>query len=142
MTGGSGEVAVQAWRGFSVVADLTGEFAGSSNIPGQSLALVFVTAGPRFTYFSHRFHRYAPFAQGLVGVVHGFDAPFPNNAGSTTGAASALAAFVGGGLDISINHYLAVRPIQADYGFSQLPNSVNAHQNVFRYSAGFVLHTR
>ena len=51
MTGGSGEVAVQAWRGFSVVADLTGEFAGSSNIPGQSLALVFVTAGPRFTYY-------------------------------------------------------------------------------------------
>jgi hypothetical protein len=126
----------------SVAADLTGEFAGTSNIPGRSLALVFVTAGPRFTYYPPRFHRYAPFAQGLIGVVHGFDAPFPNNAGSTTGAASALAAFVGGGLDISINHYLAVRPIQADYGFSQLPNSVNAHQNVFRYSAGFVLHTR
>jgi hypothetical protein len=94
MTGGSGEFAVQAWRGFSVVADLTGEFAGSSNIPGQSLALVFVTAGPRFTYHPHRFHRYAPFAQGLVGVVHGFDAPFPNNSGSTTNAASALAALL------------------------------------------------
>jgi outer membrane immunogenic protein len=142
MTGGSGEFAVQAWRGFSAVADLTGEFAGSSNIPGQSLALVFVTAGPRFTYHTRRFPRYAPFAQGLVGVVHGFDAPFPNNSGSTTGAASALAAFVGGGLDISINRYLAVRPIQADYGYSQLPNSINAHQNVFRYSAGIVLCTR
>jgi hypothetical protein len=142
MMGGSGEFAVQAWRRFSVVADLNGEFAGSSNIPGQSLALVFVTAGPRFTYYSHRFSRYAPFAQGLVGVVHGFDAPFPNSSGSTNGAASALATFVGGGLDISVNHYLAVRPIQADYGLSQLPNSINAHQNVFRYSAGFVLHTR
>ena len=139
MMGGSGEFAVQAWRGFSVVADLTGEFAGSSNIPGQSLALVFVTAGPRFTYFTHRFPRYAPFAQGLVGVVHGFDAPFPNNSGSTTGAASAVAAFVGGGLDISINHHLAVRPIQADYALTQLPNSINAHQNLFRYSAGIVL---
>jgi len=142
MSGGSGEFAVQAWRGFSVVADLTGEFAGASNIPGQSLALVFVTAGPRFTYYTHRFHRYAPFAQGLVGVVHGFDAPFPNNSGSTTGAANALAAFVGGGLEISIKPYLAVRPIQADYGLSQLPNSVNAHQNLFRYSAGIVLRTR
>ena len=139
MTGGSGEVAVQAWRRFSVVADLTGEFAGTSNIPGQSLALVFVTAGPRFTYYAHRVSRYAPFAQGLVGVVHGFDAPFPNNAGSTTGAANALAVLVGGGLDISINHYLGVRPIQADYGLSQLPNSINAHQNLFRYSAGIVL---
>ena len=142
MNGGSGEFAIQAWRGFSVVADLTGEFAGSSNIPGQSLALVFVTAGPRFTYFTHRFSRYTPFVQGLVGVVHGFDAPFPNNSGSTSGAASALATVVGGGLDISINHHLAVRPIQADYGFSQLPNSVNAHQNLFRYSAGIVLRTR
>jgi outer membrane immunogenic protein len=139
MTGGSGEFAVQAWRGFSAVADLTGEFAGSSNIPGQSLALVFVTAGPRFTFYTHHFRRYAPFAQGLVGVVHGFDAPFPNTSGSTNGAANALAAFVGGGLDISINRYLAVRPIQADYGFSQLPNSINAHQNLFRYSAGIVL---
>jgi hypothetical protein len=118
MSGGSGEVAVQAWRRFSVVADLTGEFAGSSNIPGQSLALVFVTAGPRFTYYTHRFSRYAPFAQGLVGVVHGFDAPFPNNSGSTTGAASALAAFVGGGLDISINHHLAVRPIHWSFYIS------------------------
>ena len=142
MMGGSGEFAVQAWRGFSVVADLTGEFAGSSNIPGQSLALVFVTAGPRFTYHPHRFHRYAPFAQGLVGVVHGFDAPFPNNSGSTSNAASALAALLGGGLDISLNRYLAVRPIQADYGYSQLPNSVNAQQNLFRYSAGIVLRTR
>jgi outer membrane immunogenic protein len=142
MSGGSGEFAVQAWRRFSVVADLTGEFAGNSNIPGQSLALVFVTAGPRFTYYIHRFPHYAPFAQGLVGVVHGFDAPFPNNSGSTTGAANALAAFVGGGLNISINRYLAVRPIQADYGLSQLPNSVNAHQNLFRYSAGIVLRTR
>jgi outer membrane immunogenic protein len=142
MTGGSGEFAVQAWRGFSVVADLTGEFAGSSNIPGQSLALVFVTAGPRFTYFTNRFSRYTPFVQGLVGVVHGFDAPFPNNSGSTSGAASALATVVGGGLDISINHHLAVRPIQADYGYSQLSNSVNAHQNLFRYSAGIVLRTR
>ncbi len=142
MMGGSGEFGVQAWRGFSVVADLTGELAASSNIPGQSLALVFVTAGPRFTYHPHRFSRYAPFAQGTVGVVHGFDAPFPNNSGSTNGAASALATFVGGGLDISINHYLAVRSIQADYGLSQLPNSVNAHQNVFRASAGIVLHTR
>jgi outer membrane immunogenic protein len=139
MTGGSGEFAVQAWRGFSAVADLTGEFAGTSNIPGQSLALVFVTAGPRFTYYPHRFSRYSPFAQGLVGVVHGFDAPFPNNSGSTTGAATGLAVLVGGGLDISINHHLAVRPIQADYGLSQLPNSVNAHQNLFRYSAGIVL---
>jgi hypothetical protein len=142
MNGGSGEFAVQAWRGFSVVADLTGEFAGSSNIPGQSLALVFVTAGPRFTYFTHRFSRYTPFVQGLVGVVHGFDAPFPNNSGSTNGEASALATVVGGGLDISINRYLAVRPIQADYAFSQLPNSVNAHQNLFRYSAGIVLRSR
>jgi hypothetical protein len=142
MMGGSGQFAVQAWRGFSVVAALTGELAGSSNIPGQSLSLAFVTAGPRYTYFSHRFSRYAPFAQGLVGVVHGFDAPFPNNSGTTNGAASALAAFVGGGLDISINHYLAVRAIQADYGLSQLPNSINGHQNLFRASAGFVLHTR
>jgi outer membrane immunogenic protein len=142
MTGGSGEFAVQAWRGLSVIADLTGEFAGSSNIPGQSLALVFVTAGPRLTYFTHRFSRYTPFVQGLVGVVHGFDAPFPNNSGSTNGAASALATVVGGGLDISINRYLAIRPIQADYALSQLPNSVNAHQNLFRYAAGIVLRTR
>ena len=99
------------------------EFAGSSNIPGQSLALVFVTAGPRFTYHTHRFHRYAPFAQGLV-PSRTASAPFPNHSGSTTEAASALAALVGGGLDISITDYRPVRPIQVDYGYWQLPSSI------------------
>ena len=35
MAGGSGEFAVQAWRGFSVVADLTGEFAAARTYLGS-----------------------------------------------------------------------------------------------------------
>jgi peptidoglycan-associated lipoprotein len=139
MQGGSAEVALHAWRTLSVVADLTGQLTGSATIPGQSLALVFVTGGPRFTYRIHHSFRYAPFAQGLVGVVHGFDAPFPTNSGQTIGASSSIAAFMGGGLDIAINHHLSIRPIQADYGLSYLPNNKNDQQNLFRYTGGIVL---
>ena len=139
MSGGNAEAAVRVWRGFSAVADITGTHAGSTSIANQSLSLVSVTGGPRFTYRPHWASRYRVFAQGLVGTVHGFDAPFPTTASPLSTSANALAVFVGGGFDISIGHHLAVRAIQADYGFTQLPNQVNDSQHLLRLSTGLVL---
>ena len=141
MNGGSAELAVHAYRGFSGVFDLTGDHAGTTSVPGQSLTLLTFTGGPRF---SHSFHAQSkrsitPFVQGLVGAVHGFDAPFPNSSGSTSSSATALAVLVGGGLDISLSPRIAVRPIQADYGLTHLPNNANNSQNLLRLSAGLVV---
>lgn len=135
MNGGSTEVALHTWRWFSAVADLTGERTGSVNGGLQGLSLVFFTAGPRFTYPIH--HRYAPFVQTLVGGVHGFDTYFPVTSGSS-GAASSFALLAGGGLDIRMKSWLAIRPIQADYFLPRLPNGVNNRQNNLRLGAGVV----
>jgi hypothetical protein len=139
MTGGSSEVAVHAFRGLSVVADLTGERATSIGpTDGDDLSLVVFTVGPRF---SHRFAggKFTPFVQGLVGVAHGFDGLFPGSNGSLFGAASARAVMAGGGLDLTINRHLAIRAIQADYLRTQLPNGQGSEQNLLRAGAGIVL---
>jgi len=136
MNGGTAEVAFYIDHGLSAVADLTGEHSASVNGGPQGLSLVSATAGPRFTYPIRR--RYAPFAQSLFGVVHGFDSYFPVTSG-TTGAANSFAMLAGGGLDIRMKSYLTVRPIQADYFLTHLPNGLNDRQNNLRLSLGLVL---
>ena len=136
MNGGSTEVAFHTYRWFSAVADLTGAHSGSINGGPQGLSLVAFTAGPRFTYPVH--HRYAPFVQTLVGAAHGFESYFPVSSGAT-GAANGFAMLAGGGLDIRTKSWLAIRPIQADYFLTKLPNGSNDLQNNLRISAGLVL---
>lgn len=136
LNGGSAEVAFYVDRGFSAVADLSGEHSGSVNGGPQGLSLVSFTAGPRFTYPVRR--RYAPFAQALFGGVHGFDSSFPVIPGPTA-SANSFAMLAGGGLDIRLKSYLAIRPIQADYFLTHLPNGLNDRQNNLRLTAGLVL---
>jgi len=134
--GGSTEAAIHAYRWLSGVADLTGERTGSIHGGAHGLSLVSFTAGPRFTYPIH--HRYAPFVQTLFGVAHGFDSYFPVTSGSTS-AVNGFAMLAGGGLDIRLGSYWAIRPIQADYFLTQLPNGLDNRQNNLRISAGVVL---
>lgn len=135
MNGGSTEVAFHVYRWFSAVADLTGGRAARVNGGPQGLSLVAFTAGPRFTYPVKT--RYAPFVQALFGAAHGFDSYFPVASGST-GAANSFALLLGGGLDIRMKPYLAIRPVQADYLLTQLPNGINDRQNSLRLGAGLV----
>lgn len=136
MSGSSAEVAVHVYRWFSAVADVTGARAGRVNGGPQGLSLVAFTAGPRLTYPVKT--RYAPFGQALIGAAHGFDSYFPVASGST-GAADGFAMLFGGGLDVRVNPYLAVRPVQVDYFLTQLPNGVSSRQNNLRLGAGLVL---
>lgn len=144
LNGGSAEVALRVYRNFSGVADITGEHAGTTSISGQSLSLLSYTGGPRFSYPLRRSQRtrITPFVQGLVGVVHGFDAPFPNSSGSIANSANALAVFVGGGVDIAFSRRLAIRAVQVDYGLNHLPNDANNSENLLRVSTGVVFRIR
>lgn len=135
VNGGSTEVAFHAYRWFSVVADLIGERSSSVNGGSQGLSLVSITGGPRLTV--PIFHRYALFAQALGGRVHGFDTYFPVPSGST-GAANSISILAGGGLDIRINSWFAIRPGQADYFLSEFPNGSDNRQNNLRLAAGIV----
>jgi peptidoglycan-associated lipoprotein len=139
LNGGNAEAALHLYRGFSAVADFSGENTANVNNGGQGLSLVSFTAGPRFSFLFHR--KFAPFAQGLFGAAHGFNSYFPVTAGPT-GTATDFAMIAGGGFDIRIARHLAIRPIEADYFLTRLPNGVNGTQNNLRLSAGVVLRIR
>ena len=136
LNGGNAEAALHLYRGFSAVADFTGESTASVNNGGQGLSLISFTFGPRFSFAFHR--RFAPFAQGLFGAVHGFNSYFPVTAGPTN-AATDFAMIAGGGFDLRIVRHIAIRPIEADYFLTRLPNGINGAQNNLRLSAGIVL---
>lgn len=144
LNGGSAEVAVRTYRNLSAVFDMTGVYAGSTSIPGQSLGLLSFTGGPRFSYPLHHIGRMRiiPFTQGLVGVAHGFEGQFPTQAGFTASAVSDMAVLVGGGLDLQVSPRFALRVPQADYGLDLLPNNADNHENLLRVSAGVVLRLR
>jgi hypothetical protein len=141
MNGGSLEVAVHAYRRLSVVADLGGEWAGSMGAAtGTGLSPSTLTVGPRYIqHFSgKRRASYTPFVQGLVGGARGFGSIFPGASG-VNGSATSLAVLTGGALDVSLNKYLALRPIQEDYLRTQMPNGASNEQNLLRLGAGVVL---
>jgi opacity protein-like surface antigen len=135
--GGTMEVAVPMWRYVAAVGEFSGETANS--IPGNTgagLSLISGMGGLRLSRSMHS--RFKPFVQGLFGGVHAFDSYFPSSSGSTTSASSfALAA--GGGLDVRLTRRFALRPIQLDYQYMQLPNGSTNEQHDFRVSAGIVM---
>ncbi|MGA2428831.1 MAG: hypothetical protein ABSH13_10035 [Candidatus Acidiferrum sp.] len=144
LNGGSAEVAVRAYGNFSAVFDMSGEYAGTTSVAGESLALLSYTAGPRFSYPLHHGvrTRFIPFVQGLVGTGHGFDGQFPTRSDALSSSATDLAILVGGGLDVEVSHRFAIRIVQVDYGLNHLPNNANNSENLLRVSAGVVLRIR
>ena len=140
LNGGSAEVALRAYRNFSVVGDITGSHAGTTSVAGQSLSLLSYTVGPRFSYPLRGSKRtpIVPFIQGLVGAVHGFDAPFPTSSGTLAMSANALAVLVGGGVDVALSRRFGIRAAQVDYGLNHLPNNSKNNENLLRVSAGVV----
>jgi peptidoglycan-associated lipoprotein len=136
MNGGDVEAALHVYRWLGLAADFSGENTANVNHGGRGLSLISFTAGPRISFASH--HRLAPFAQALFGAAHGFNSYFPVAAGPT-GAATDFAMIAGGGFDVRIARRLAIRPIEADYLLTKLPNGVNGTQNNLRLSAGLVL---
>ncbi len=136
LQGGKGEFSAAFGRGFSLVGELAAQHVSNISSANDSLGLVSYLFGPRYSYRRHR--RFAPFGQVLIGGVHGFDAYFPNPNGSAV-TPDAFALAVGGGLNIGVSHRLAIRPVQADYFRTQLPNDEANHENSLRLGAGVVI---
>jgi len=85
--------------------------------------------GPRVSLMRHVI---TPFAQVLLGGVWAAD-------GVTLGPVSAFGMTAGGGIDLRVSSYFAVRPIQAEYFMTRFPDGANDRQNNFRFGAGIVL---
>ncbi len=120
----------------AVVAEISGESAGSVAPTGNSLTLTSYLAGARYILpqlWPRSEHGLQPFVQVLVGAAHA--------GGGIAGAGDGSFAFetrMGGGIDLPVRPHLAIRIIQIDYDLTNFPNSVNAHQNNLMLETGIV----
>jgi hypothetical protein len=127
---------------FGVEGDFSGHYA-SPNVYGFTIPYANINshtfmAGPKLTY---RAESVAPFAHFLIGAARASTGAFGASVADT-----ALAAVVGGGIDIRLNDSLSIRAIQADYLMTRFKtgpeiyfSGFNERQNNFRFSAGIVI---
>jgi hypothetical protein len=136
--GGSFAIPVSRWH-FSPLVDVAVASNSSAGLGGSSysLTLTTVTAGGRY-YIPARGSRLAPFGEGLLGVAHSSGTLVQSPNPASTNAGAALAAQLGGGLDVNATARLALRLVEADYLYTGFNNSTNNHQNNVRISAGVV----
>jgi hypothetical protein len=129
---------VSPW--FGIVGDFSGHYGSPSvfgfTVPFVNLSSYTFMAGPRIMA---RSGAVTPFAQFLIGGSRASTSSF-----GVTLSDDALAAAVGGGVDIRVNNWMAVRAVQADYimtRFNSLEDRIfgaNGRQNNLRISAGIV----
>jgi hypothetical protein len=44
----------------------------------------------------------------------------------------------GGGIDVKISKHFSIRPVQAEYFLTKIPDGLSNRQNNFRFGAGIV----
>jgi hypothetical protein len=150
MNGASAEGNFRTYRAYTTVVDVTAAHTGQINNTGQPFSLLMVTAGTRLNFRFGRqrtdgwdsFHNLKPFVQGLAGFAHGFDSAFPDKAGFIQPSANSFALLAGIGVDYKYRRHLSFRLIQADYGYTRLPNLAGNDQNLLRISSGITIHLK
>ena len=127
---------------FGVEGDFSGHY-GSPSVYGFNVPMVDISshtfmAGPKFTY---RSGAVAPFGHFLIGAARAATGAY-----GITLSDTALAAAIGGGIDIKVNDRFAVRAIQADYLMTRFKvgpaiafSGLDDRQDNFRLSAGIVI---
>ncbi len=139
MQGARAEVDLHLNGWLGAVAEVSGAHASNINSSGDGVGMITYLFGPRVTHRPG--NRLSGFAQALFGGAHGFDGYFPTTTTSSS-TANSFALSTGGGLDLSLSHHVAVRILQADYLYTQLPNAAGDRQNNLRLGAGIVFRIR
>jgi len=124
--GGGGELMYNVKNWLGVLGDLGGYWATNSSSQGAAIPYLF---GPRL---SLRRSRITPFVQVLVGGV------LTSSGIEQTGWQSHFAMTAGGGIDVKISKHFSIRPVQAEYFLTKIPDGLSNRQNNFRFGAGIV----
>lgn len=122
--GGDFQYSVNNWLG--VLGDVSGYWATNSNNQGAVIPYLF---GPRVSF---RHAKITPFAQVLFGGAA------TSSGIETTGWQSHFAMTAGGGIDVRVSRHLFIRPVQAEYFLTKIPDGLSNRQNNFRFGAGIV----
>jgi outer membrane protein OmpA-like peptidoglycan-associated protein/opacity protein-like surface antigen len=128
-----GSVHLTDW--FGIAGEFTGGHSSNISILGQGLTLTTFTAGPRV---SHRFRRFTPYGEVLVGGAHGSGSYFPSRT-SISSSASSFAVTTGGGVDFRLTPRFSIRALDLQYLRTSLPNGVNNEQNQLMIGAGVMI---
>jgi opacity protein-like surface antigen len=126
--GGGGQLEFNANNWLGIVADLSGYGVTdtSSHLVGWVIPYLF---GPRINF---RHGRVTPFAQALFGGV------LASSTIGGLGSQNNFAMTAGGGIDICVSRHFSIRPVQAEYFLTKIPDGLNNRQNNFRFSAGII----
>jgi opacity protein-like surface antigen len=116
------------WLG--VVGDMAG-YGATATTNGALVGGGFTyLVGPRVNF---RHGKVTPFAQTLLGGIWTTDGI------GHSGSESNFAMTAGGGIDFKVSRHVSVRPIQAEYFMTKIPDGLNNRQNNLRIGAGIVL---
>jgi len=138
LNGWNASIAVNANKWAGIVFDFGGHYGSLDGLSGSlvnswdkdlDVQMHSVMLGPKFTL---RMPKVTPFAHALVG----WGKPTFKEGPLELIKENDFGMAFGGGLDINVNDYLAVRPVQLDYFPIKSGNSITDNM---RYSAGVVL---
>ncbi len=129
--GGGGQLEYNANHWLGVVGDLSGFYATSSGSGAFAGVAFTYLLGPRVNF---RHGKVTPFAQALFGGVWTTD-----GIAKSTGPENNFAMTAGGGIDFKVSKHVSVRPVQAEYFMTKIPDGLNNRQNNLRLGAGVVL---
>jgi hypothetical protein len=134
LQGGGVNARLEVTDRLSAVADFSVVHAGTVSGANYGLGLMTLMAGPQFR---HRYGRYTPYGQFLLGAVRGFDSVFPS---STSSSAAGFIFEAGGGSEMVLTPKVSARVLELDYMRSDLPNNTSNWQNHLKISAGLIYH--
>lgn len=123
----TGQATYNPYSRFGIVGELSGYSLARTG--RNTTYQVSYLLGPRI---SLRRRIVTPFAHALFGGVWAAD-------GVTLGPVTTFGMTAGGGIDIRVSRYFAVRPLQAEYFMTKFPDGANNRQNNFRFGAGVIL---
>ncbi|MFZ0480585.1 MAG: outer membrane beta-barrel protein [Terriglobales bacterium] len=127
--GGGGQFEYNATNHIGLVADLAG-FGATSTENGALVGGAFTYLfGPRVNC---RLRRITPFGQALFGGIR------TTNGIGESASENNFALTAGGGIDFKVSRQVSVRPVQAEYFMSKIPDGLNDRQNNLRLGAGVV----
>jgi opacity protein-like surface antigen len=131
--GGGAQFEYNANRWLGIVGDLAG-YGATSTVNGALVggALTYLV-GPRLNF---RLPTVTPFAQALFGGIA------TTSGIGISGDQNNFAMTAGGGIDFRVSQYVSIRPVQAEYFMTRVPNGLNGRENNFRIGAGVVLRFR
>jgi opacity protein-like surface antigen len=125
--GGGGQFAFNVNNWLGVLGDVSGIWATSAFNGNKGGAAIPYLFGPRLNL---RKGRATPFAQVLFGGVA------TSSGIKYYGWQNQFAMTAGGGLDVRVSEHVSLRPIQAEYFLTKIPDGLNNRQDNFRFSAG------